>query len=176
MYQNAGEKGRPHLDPNDPPRRRGNKRPGLGNFDNDRPAVSGVLGRSSHQADVAVIPTTSKKELHHRIETTTQPGATVFTDENAGYDGIKAKGREHKTVNHSKKEYARDEDRDGHCEVHCNGMEGYWTGLRNYLRMFRGVSKWFLDQYVRFYMFLTNYKFRAEEGLRLLLCEKAKLP
>jgi hypothetical protein len=30
MYQNAGEKGIPHLDPGDPPRRRANKRRGHG--------------------------------------------------------------------------------------------------------------------------------------------------
>jgi hypothetical protein len=30
-------------------------------------------------------------------------------------------------------------------------MEGFWTGLRNFLRPFRGVSKWFLNSYVSFY-------------------------
>ena len=27
--------------------------------------------------------------------------------------------------------------------VHCNTMGGEWTGLRNFLRPFRGVSKWY---------------------------------
>jgi transposase len=39
MYQNAGEKGDKHHDPSDPPRRRANKRPGLGTMENDRPPV-----------------------------------------------------------------------------------------------------------------------------------------
>ena len=36
-------------------------------------------------------------------------------------------GFEHKTVNHSAGEYARDEDGDGFCEVHSNTMEGFWS-------------------------------------------------
>ena len=37
MYQNAGEKGVKHSDPNDPPRCRGNKTLGHGTWDSDRP-------------------------------------------------------------------------------------------------------------------------------------------
>ena len=36
-FQNAGEKGRPHRDPEDPPRRRANKKRGRGTMANDRP-------------------------------------------------------------------------------------------------------------------------------------------
>src|SRR3954453_9922742 len=42
MYQNAGEKGVPHLDPEDPPRRRANKLKGQGTMENDRPPVVGI--------------------------------------------------------------------------------------------------------------------------------------
>lgn len=49
MFQNAGEKGIPHPDPDDPPRRRANKRRGHGNFANDRPPVAGVAGRDTGQ-------------------------------------------------------------------------------------------------------------------------------
>jgi transposase-like protein len=46
-YQNAGKKGVPHTDPEDPPRRRANARPGHGTWENDRPPVCGVAGRES---------------------------------------------------------------------------------------------------------------------------------
>jgi hypothetical protein len=46
-YQNAGKKGVPHTNPDDPPRQRGNKARGHGNWDNDRPPVCGVAGRES---------------------------------------------------------------------------------------------------------------------------------
>ena len=37
-------------------------------------------------------------------------------------------------------------------------MEGFWTGLRNYLRTFRGVSKHYLYQYVAMYAWIHNVK------------------
>jgi len=37
-------------------------------------------------------------------------------------------------VNHGAGEWARDDDGDGVREVHCDTMEGTWTGLRNFLR------------------------------------------
>ena len=43
-------------------------------------------------------------------------------------------------------------------EVHCNGCEGAGTGLRNYLRVFRGVHKKYLDHYVATYETMTNAK------------------
>ena len=45
MYQNAGEKGHKHKDPDDPPRRRANEVKGHGTWDNDRPPIVGVVGR-----------------------------------------------------------------------------------------------------------------------------------
>ena len=48
-YQNAGEKGVPHLDPEDPPRRRANKARGHGTWENDRPPVCGVVGREERR-------------------------------------------------------------------------------------------------------------------------------
>src|SRR5262245_28981474 len=44
-YPNAGEKGVPHRDPEDPPRRRGNPVPGHGSWDHDRPPIGGGVGR-----------------------------------------------------------------------------------------------------------------------------------
>ena len=74
----------------------------------------------------------------------THPGTTVYTDEWGAYRRLPAEGRWHRTVNHAAGEWARDDDGDGQSEVHCNTLEGLWTGLRNFLRTFRGVSKWYL--------------------------------
>jgi len=43
---------------------------------------------------------------------------------------------------------ARTADGDGVRAVPNNTLEGLWTGLDNLLRPFRGVSKWYLDEYV----------------------------
>jgi hypothetical protein len=78
------------------------------------------------------------------MEAHTPPTATLNTDESTAYTHIAGTGREHHTVCHSAGEYARDDDGDDVREVHCNTMEGIWTGLRNFLRPFRGVHKKYL--------------------------------
>ena len=49
-------------------------------------------------------------------------------------------------------------DGDGVREVHSNTLEGFWLGLRNYLRPFRGVSKWCLDLSLAFYQGMHNFR------------------
>jgi transposase len=54
-------------------------------------------------------------------------------------------------------------------EVHVNTMERTWTGLRNFLRPFRGVSKWHLAGYVAIFEWANNLKRVTDDFLRLLL-------
>jgi hypothetical protein len=98
----------------------------------------------------------------------TRPGARVMTDEWGGYRGLAAAGRRHSTVCHVRGEYARDDDHDGIREVHCNTLEGIWTGFRNYIRTFRGVSKWYMDQHAAVYEWGYNTKAVTAEFLRVL--------
>jgi hypothetical protein len=44
-------------------------------------------------------------------------------------------------VCHAQGEWARDDDGDGIREVHINTIEGMWTLVRNFMRLFRGVHK-----------------------------------
>jgi len=141
MFQNAGEKGTKHGDPDDPPRRRANKRPGKGTMANDRPPVLGVVGRESGQIRLDVCDDTQQDTIQPEVEQKTEPTTTLYTDESNAYNRVARTGRGHGTVCHSQKEWARDDDGDGIREVHCNTMEGIWTGLRNFLRPFRGVHK-----------------------------------
>ena len=75
------------------------------------------------------------------IETVVAPGSLIYSDEYTIYNQLKNWGYEHKSVNHSQGEYARDEDGDGHGEVHVNTMEGCWSLLRSWLRPHRGISQ-----------------------------------
>jgi transposase-like protein len=81
MYQNAGEKGVPHLDPDDPPRRRANKRKGHGTMENDRPPVVGVVGRQSGEGRFEVVDNADRKTLENVVTSATITDATVYTDE-----------------------------------------------------------------------------------------------
>ncbi len=93
----------------------------------------------------------------------------VNTDEWRGYNGLREIGRHHATVCHADREWARDDDGDGVREVHCNTLEGLWTGLRNFLRPFRGVNKKYLHQYVAMFEWGYNVKRATLVFLRALL-------
>jgi hypothetical protein len=62
-------------------------------------------------------------------------------DEYSIYARLQSWGYGHKSVNHGRGAFARDEDGDGLCEVHVNTMEGFWSLLRSWLRPHRGVSQ-----------------------------------
>lgn len=158
MYQNAGAKGEPHRQAEDPPRRRGNQFNGHGTFDNDRPPVFGAIGRKSGEVYLNECKRSTKKVLQPIVEAVTTPGTVITPDEWPAYADLPATGRPHSTVNHREGEYARDDDGDGVREVHCNTMEGFWLGCRNFLRMFRGVHKKYLNQYVAFYACMHNFR------------------
>src|SRR5262249_54452806 len=81
-------------------------------------------------------------------------GAQFFTDAYNIYHFTEA-NYDHRTVNHGAGEYAR-RDPDGTC-VHCNTMEGIWSGLRNFLDHFKGISQRFLHLRVARYEFLHNH-------------------
>lgn len=103
------------------------------------------------------------------MESLTDGQVHLFTDESGAYNRVADSGRKHSTVCHSAKEYARDDDGDGINEVHCNSCEGLWTGLRNFLRPFRGVNKIYLAQYVAMFENAFNFKEQFEEVVRAML-------
>jgi len=140
-----GKKGEKHSDPRDPPRHRANKQKGHGTYAKDRPPILGTIGRESGQVRLRVVKNTDGKTLKHHLAQFTRGQAIVNTDEWQGYNQIQ---RKRVTVNHGAHEWARDDDGDGIREVHINTTEGLWTGMRNFLRPFRGVNKTHLAGYV----------------------------
>src|SRR5947209_14811179 len=97
-----GKKGVPHDDPDDPPRRRANRRRGHGTFANDRPPVAGVVGRESGEVRLDVIGSASGAELEEVVEGACLEGTTVNTDEWKGYSRVGTRHRRvHRTVDHS---------------------------------------------------------------------------
>jgi transposase-like protein len=170
-----GKKGTKHSDPDDPPRRRANKARGHGTWATDRPPVLGVVGRETGLVQLWVGETVDTATLQWFVGSLTRPDVVLYTDEWSGYAWVAGTGRGHGTVSHTpgQREWARDDDGDGIREVHNNTLEGLWTGLRNFLRPFRGVSKWFLDEYVGIFQWIHTLKavtgdfIRALFGLRL---------
>ena len=78
-------------------------------------------------------------------------------------------GFDHRTVCHSRGEYARDEEGDGFHAVHVNTVEGFWSLLRSWLRPHRGISQEKLPLYLGFFQFVHNVRIRSKGLLRPLL-------
>ena len=131
--------------------------------------MAATIGRTSGRACLHVVANSDRRTLEGLVQATTTRGATLNTDEWRAYGRVTELGLGHATVNHGAGEWARDDDGDGVREVHCNTMEGTWTGLRNFLRPFRGVSKWYLAGYVAMFEWANNLKRVTDEFLRLLL-------
>ena len=96
-------------------------------------------------------------------------GTLVHTDEYNVYARLEAWGCRHKTVCHKRGEYARDEDGDGHCEVHVNTLEGFWSLLRSWLRPHRGISQDKLPLYLGFFQLVHNARRRGKALLATLV-------
>jgi hypothetical protein len=57
--------------------------------------------------------------------------------------------------------------------VHCNTLEGIWTGLRNFLRPFRRVNKVYLEQYVKMFEWSHDIERVTDDFLWVLLGGRA---
>ena len=109
-----------------------------------------------------------RKTIEPLIRKYVKAGSKVFTDEYNIYNWLSSTYT-HKTVNHGKGEYARDEDGDGKHEVHVNTMEGFWSLLRPWLRPHRGISQERMPYYLGFFEYLHNIKKRGQLALPALI-------
>ena len=148
-----GEKGEPHLDPKDPPRRCGNKRRGHGTYENDRPPVIGTVDHESCLVRLRVGYQTDGAILLAHVHKFTHPTAIVYTD---GWRGYNRMDRSHVIVHHGNGEWTRDDN--GILETHIITIEGVWTTVRNFLCPYRGVHKTFLAGYIAICEFAIDIK------------------
>ncbi len=121
------------------------------------------------QVVIHMLENVRQKTIRPLIQETILPGTLVLTDEYDIYCRLRQWGYEHKTVCHSAREYARDEDGDGFHEIHVNTIEGFWSLLRSWLRPHRGISQEHLPLYLGFFEFVHNAKNRGKRLLDALL-------
>ena len=110
---------------------------------------------------VRMLANVQRTTIQPVIAATVARGALVHTDEYDVYARLGTWGYGHKTVRHTRGEYARDEDGDGFCEVHVNTLEGLWSLLRSWLRPHRGISQEKLPLYLGFFQFVHNARSRG---------------
>jgi len=92
-------------------------------MEKERPPVFGMIQRGG-QVVINLLDNVKQKTIEPLIKDTIDAGTLVYTDEYSIYARLKKWGYGHKSVNHGRGEFARDEDGDGFCEVHVNTMEG----------------------------------------------------
>jgi transposase len=151
-----GKESTPHRDPSDPPRRHANKRKGHGTYANDRPPIISVIARETGEQRWWVCDHADRRTCSDLITENVPADSTIlYTDEWQSYRGSHPV---HATIRHGVYEWARDEDGDGRCEVHCNTREGAGAAVLTYLRRFRGVHKSYLHLYMATYEAMVNTK------------------
>ena len=103
------------------------------------------------------------------------PGTTVDTDEYDSDSRRKERGDQHRTVNHGRGEYARDDEGDSSHEVHVNTRDGCWSLWRTWLRTHRGQSLEKLSLYVGFFQFVHNARKRRKALLESLVARPSRI-
>ena len=125
------------------------KRANAGRGTVGKTAVFGMRERGGNVKAV-VVQCTDKGTLQKVIASHVEKAATVITDEHGSYIGLDV--YEHKTVNHSAKEYVNG-------MAHTNGIESVWAVLkRGYNGAFHHISTKHLQRYV------DEFTFRLNEG------------
>lgn len=141
---------------------------GRGTLEKEKPPVFGMIQRSG-EVVIQMLANVQQVTIEPLMRASIAIGTIVYTDEYDIYSRVTQWGFEHHTVNHSKKEYARDDDGDGFCEVHVNTMEGFWSLLRSWLRPHRGISQEKLPNYLAFFQFVHNTRKRGKALLQSLV-------
>ena len=169
-YVTAGHKGHPEVVKQQGRKgRRRRKGPcGRGTLAKERPPVMGMMQRGG-QVVIHLLANVQHKTIEPLIKDTIVPGTLVYTDEYSIYARLQSWGYGHKSVHHGRREFARDDDGDGVCEVHVNTMEGFWSLLRSWLRPHRGISQEKLPLYLGFYEFVHNVRKRGKALLDALI-------
>ena len=141
---------------------------GRGTAENDKVPVVGIIQRNGSLI-IEMFPNVQQVTIKPFITENIEKKTLIYTDEYNIYSKLIEWGYEHKTVCHSKGEYARDEDADGFYEVHTNTIEGVWSLLRSWLRPHRGISQEHLPSYIGFFEFTHNVRKRGKNLLDSLL-------
>ena len=170
-YVIAGHKGQPEVVKSKGRQgrhRRLKGKAGRGTLEKERPPVFGMMQRGG-QVVLNLLANVQQKTIEPFIKDTIVVGTLVYTDEYSIYARLQSWGYNHKSVNHGRGEFARDEDGDGFCEVHVNTMEGFWSLLRSWLRPHRGISQEKLPLYLGFFEFVHNVRRRGKALLGALI-------
>ena len=116
--------------------------------------VVGAKDRDTNRVSAAVVKGTDAKTLQGFVGNHAAKGATVYTDDHGGYQGLPF---EHETVKHGISEYVNG-------MAHTNGIESFWALLkRGYHGTYHHMSEKHLQRYVN--EFSGRHGVRAQDTI-----------
>jgi transposase-like protein len=125
----------------------------------DKTAVFGMIERGTRQVRAQVIPNVKRTTLQNAILQNIGFGATVYSDQWPGYDGLKGAEFVHETVNHMN-EYVRG-------QVSTQAIENFWSCLKRTLSgTYVAVEPMHMDRYLDEQMFRFNNRLGHDDGTR----------
>ncbi len=127
----------------------------------EKTAVFGMLDRETRQVRAQVVPNVKRETLQKAILDGVGFGSTIYTDGWPGYDGLKASGFIHDTVNHME-EYVRG-------QVHTQAIENFWSLLKRGLNgTYVAVEPYHMDRYLDEQMFRFNNRIGHNDSTRFM--------
>jgi len=141
---------------------------GRGTRASEKPPILGMMQRTG-EVCIQMLENVQQKTIRPLMQSVVAVGTLIYTDEYDIYARLPEWGDEHRTVCHSRGEYARDEAGDGFHEVHVNTIEGFWSLLRSWLRPHCGLSQERLPLSLGFFELVHNMKKRGKALLTSLL-------
>jgi len=126
--------------------------------------IFGIVSRARRQLRFLTTPNASEMTLHSAVSQTAEFGSTLNTDGWTGY-GFASIHYWHRTVNHSRREWARD-------GAHTNTIEQIWGWFKGIIRtIHHGISK----KYRRFYLAQFAFRYEHEHSSNLFYATLVKL-
>ena len=112
--------------------------------------VFGILARDG-QVWAEIVADVEKKDLEPIIKGKVKPGSVIHSDTWRAYTGLATTGFVHRTVEHARKEYVKDNS-------HINGLEGFFGYLKRQLVSRGGIRRERLPYYLAEYVWRYNYR------------------
>jgi transposase len=130
--------------------------------------VLGIVERGGRTVAKS-IPNLKKETVRPFIYENVKAGSAVSTDESSIYDLLKSAGYDHKSVNHSKKQWTKFNYRRAELH-HTNSVESFWRLFKSSIRGTHiHVSEKYMDRYLKEFTFRSNHRQMANAMFDLLI-------
>lgn len=131
--------------------------------------VFGIYERHSRKVYSRIVENAKRETLMKIITQKISRQSTIHTNGFRSYTALKDMGYPlHETVEHNVNEFVRG-------NIHVNGIEGFWSGVKTRLSKFRGIRKSHLYLHLKECEYRFNHRHENMYDLLLLNLRKAPL-